>query len=216
MANKRRKRYHKKRRHSNARSHRRSYAMHSNPRRRYRRHNRAYNRPRYQRRRNPGLGGIPNLAYDVAAAVGGGIVTRSLPQMILKEKNTGAFGYLANLGTALIGFATIKKFAPSRAYAFGLGAGAAIGSRLVEDFLGKRLVEFAQLPGLLGAYGDSAYDLSGLSGEYVNSYFSVPTISDRGLIASPPALMAAPPSVQHVQAVTNMAGMGKYGSKYAN
>jgi hypothetical protein len=105
-----------------------------------------------------------------------------------------------------------------------LGGVAGVGSRIFEDTIGSSVLPSGSL---LGAYGDSRYDLGGMGGEYVDSYFAVPTISNNKMITAPPnPPQLAPsngtpahqnvPSVEHVQAITNMAGMGKYGGKYSN
>ncbi|MCI0402697.1 MAG: hypothetical protein L0212_04145 [Acidobacteria bacterium] len=172
-------------------------------------------RHRRRRRRNPIGGRIGELGKTALWAIGGGIWTRSLPQMLLKEKNVGVFGYLANAAAAGIGSALATRFAGAPAgNGVLIGGAVMIAGRAFEEFVGKKVVEFTGVPGLLGQYGDTKYDLSGV---YFDSYFAVPTISNPGLVTAPPAV-----SVEQVKAVTNMAGLGKYGSnkygggKYAN
>lgn len=194
--------------------------MAANPRRRIRRRaarrSGTVHRARYRRRRNPaGVADIRALGTKALYAIAGGIGTRALPQMILKDRNEGPMGYLAN-GIALI----VSSYAagtiggrPARDAAV-LGGAVMIAGRVVEDFLGRRLVEFGGTD-LLGNYGDSRYDL-GLGGEYFSSYFAVPTISNQQLVTASPV-----PSVAEVQATANMPGLGKFGggrfgSRFAN
>ena len=168
-------------------------------------------RARYRRRRNPaGVADIRALGTKAFYAIAGGIGTRALPQMILKERNEGPMGYLAN-GVALL----LSSYAlgtvggrPARDAAV-LGGAVMIAGRVVEDFLGRRIVEFGGTD-LLGNYGDSRYDL-GLGGEYFSSYFAVPTISDNRLATASPV-----PSVTAVQAAANMPELGRFGSRFGS
>lgn len=95
----------------------------ANPRRR-RRHVSNHRRRRYARRnpgrryarlrcyrRNPGLGSATNLVKSSLYIIAGAVGTRSLTQMVLKDKNTGVMGYVANaVGSFILGFAASKVF----------------------------------------------------------------------------------------------------------
>lgn len=186
-----RKRHHRRRRHN-----------------RIRRHNRSY------RRRNPfGVSNVSGLVKDVLYAGAGAVGTRLIPNLLLKDSNTGIMGYAANAATAVaLGFIAEKIGGPAAQQNVLIGGGVAIVARVFEDYLGSSLSAYTVPQGLLGvgAYGDSAYDLKGMGGVYTPSYFSVPTISGPNLSTSPPVA----PTVQQVKAVTNMSGMGKYSGRY--
>lgn len=137
-------------------------------------------------RRNPAVASmLPSVSLftDSAAAIGGGILTRAVPAMLLKEQNTGFPGYLANFATMLAASWGASKFINKRAgqMAF-IGGGVMLTGRIVEDFIGQKVVEFGQLPGLSG---DMKYDLSG---QFVDYNFPVPTSS---LPALPSAVLPA-------------------------
>lgn len=144
---------------------------------RKRRHNvvKVYNR--HRRRHNPALfGNLGHTLKRAGWAIGGGVLTRSIPQAVLGDKNTGLMGYGANLLTAAVGAAGVGKFAGSdAAESFLLGGFVMIAGRVVEDYFGKKVVEFASV-GLplpqLGA-GDPAYDLR-MMGDFINQSFPVP------------------------------------------
>lgn len=114
------------------------------------------------RRRNPGMAlAIParELVPTALYAIGGGVVTRSVPQMLLKEKNEGPMGYAANAATALAVSWLAERFIGANAGKGALIGGAvALGGRLVEDFFGKKFVEFGQF----GIGADPGYDLGAI------------------------------------------------------
>lgn len=157
----------------------------------------------HHRRRNPGaistsLGNLKGLFYDSVSAIGGGIVTRSLPQAVLPNQNTGVLGYGLNILTAAIGSTVVTKFTKNARIGgmFLLGGIVMTVSRVIDDYFGAQLVTFAQFnPGgspMLS--GDSKFDYQvhkRLSGVYVDSTFPLPTNS----LQLPAAAAAAPASV---------------------
>ncbi len=192
------------------------------------------NRPRRRRRRNRGVPAyamsgnrhrrrrrnplaVPGLVKSALYAIGGGIGTRVIPQMVLKEQNIGLTGYLANAVTTLGLSAAASRFISKDAgQAVVLGGAVMITGRIVEDFVGQRLVEFGAIPGFagMGRYGDMSYDLSG---EFINQGFPVP-ISSLG----PASKAALPPMAAEAAAAENQAAQnaqaamgGPWGSPWA-
>lgn len=162
------------------------------PRRRRRRYFRRRRNPvaffgRRYRRRNPLALPGRELIPITLWAIGGGVATRALPQLVLKDKNTGIMGYGANALVALAGSWAAGKFI-SRNAGVGVlvGGSVMIAGRLIADFFGKRFVEFG-LTGLEA--GDSAFDL----GLYTPNYFPIPSVSEGPLMktASPIAMLPA-------------------------
>lgn len=152
-----------------------------------------YNR---KRRRNPAVfGDMQRLLVRSAWAVGGGVATRSVPQAVLGMRNTGVLGYAANLLTAAGGAALVGKLSKSTeaAESFLLGGFVMTAGRVVEDWFGQKVVEFAQV-GLplpqLGA-GDPAFDFR-MAGDFINQGFPLPYSSlASGRLALPSPEMAA-------------------------
>lgn len=143
---------------------------------------------RRSRRSNPFGGNLGGKAIQALWAIGGGVLTRSLPQAILGDKNSGIMGYAANAATAFVSsIAAGKFFGPSAGENVLLGGIVMTAGRLIEDFLGQQLVTFAnvQIPGLPSLSGDSRYRLAG---DFQNFNFPVP-YSSLGP-ASRPALCA--------------------------
>lgn len=170
-------------------------------------------RKRSGRRRNPArFGRFGNLLTTTApAAIIGGITTRALPAMVLMENNVGIPGYIANGVSALLISAALSRFWNKQAGDAALVGGAVmVAGRLVEDFMGQRLVEFGAIPGL-GNYGDKQYNL--MSGEFVSQHFPVPYSSlPQVTRALPPAAAVA----ENNAVVNNMAGPWGGGSPWAN
>lgn len=168
-----------KRRYRRRRSNPVSYAAARPVRRRHRSRN-----PRMfvvkRRRRNPlSLGGrelIPTALWAIA----GGVATRAIPQLLLKDSNTGIFGYGANALTAVaLSWAAERFVSPNAGKGVLIGGAVMLGGRLISDFFGKSLVSFGDVFGTtgtsgLGAAGDPSFDL----GLYVPNEFVVPTTSD--------------------------------------
>lgn len=203
-------RVHRRRRRSNplfgARRHRhhvrRARARRSNPRIR-----------RFRRRSNPFGGRVGGVAVQALWAIGGGVLTRSLPQAILGTANTGIMGYAANLATAFASSWAAGRFASAGAGdAVLLGGIVMTAGRVIEDFLGQNLVTFAQLnlPGsgqpLLSS--DRRYSLRG---DFENLNFPVP-VSSLGP-ASRPALSCPSPAPAVAR---GMAGVWGGGNPWSN
>lgn len=195
---------------------RRSYAM--NPKYHHRR-----------RRHNPlGLTGQQIMATSLWA-IAGGVATRALPQIFLKESNTGIMGYGANALTAgILAWAADRFISRNAGQGVLLGGMVMLGGRVISDLFGKTLVSFGDVFGTtptagtsgLGAHGDPSFDL----GLYVPNEFVVPTWSDTvyqrqdypfmepSAITSPrqsvAAVVAQPPVAMTPKAPAPMSGLG--------
>lgn len=133
-----------------------------------------------RRRSNPlSLGGrelIPTALWAIA----GGVATRAIPQLLLKDSNTGIFGYGANALTAVaLSWAAERFVSPNAGKGVLIGGAVMLGGRLIADLFGKTLVSFGDVFGStgtsgLGAHGDPSFDL----GLYTPGEFVVPTWSD--------------------------------------
>lgn len=125
------------------------------------------------RRRNPAIAGYQ--AMDVvtigAGAAAGAIAARGLTQMVLKDKNTGVLGYLANIAAALGLSYLTKKFINERASVGVLAGG--LGGVMIRIWSEK---VSQTSPNPLAGLGDLDFSDDGL-GEYVNTSFSLPTVS---------------------------------------
>lgn len=212
------KRHYRRRRHNPV-----SYAV-ARPVRRRRRHSYAMN-PR-RRRRNPlGLTGQQIMATSLWA-IAGGVATRALPQIFLKEGNTGIMGYGANALTAgILAWAADRFISRNAGQGVLLGGMVMLGGRVISDLFGKTLVSFGDVFGTtgtsgLGAHGDPSFDL----GLYVPNEFVVPTWSDTvyqrqdypfmepSAITSPrqsvAAVVAQPPVAMTAKSPTGVSGLG--------
>jgi hypothetical protein len=221
---------HPKRRYRRRRQNPVSYAA-ARPMRRHRRHRNARMFVvRHHRRRNQGLAvAARELVPTALWAIAGGVATRAIPQLLLKDSNTGIMGYGANALTAVALSWAAERFAGANA-AKGILIGGAVmlGGRLVSDFFGKTLVSFGDVFGTtgtsgLGAAGDPSFDL----GVYTPGEFVVPTWSDgvmqrqdypfmdpslnfKAPIQSVPAVIGTPTAVAPVTGKAAMAGMGMF------
>lgn len=139
----------------------------------------------HRRRHNPGigasLGNLKGLMIDSAWAIGGGVATRSIPQAVLPNQNTGLLGYGLNIATAAIGSVAITKFLKNaRAGSmFLLGGIVMTVGRAIDDYFGLQVVQFAAFNPTASPMlsGDAAYDTRvhrRLSGQYVPSNFVIP------------------------------------------
>lgn len=213
------KRHYRRRRHNPV-----SYAV-ARPVRRRRRHSYAMN-PRRRRRHNPlGLTGQQIMATSLWA-IAGGVATRALPQIFLKEGNTGIMGYGANALTAgILAWAADRFISRNAGQGVLLGGMVMLGGRVISDLFGKTLVSFGDVFGTtgtsgLGAHGDPSFDL----GIYVPNEFVVPTWSDTvyqrqdypfmepSAITSPrqsvAAVVAQPPVAMTAKSPTGVSGLG--------
>lgn len=126
----------------------------------------------FRRRRNPGtgfgLGNLKEISGMVLWGTAGALGSRILPQMLLKDSNTGIMGYGANAVTALVGGSLLGKFVSKDAgLNFTAGGAVALGLRLWSDYIGKSTITNAGL----GLSGDLDFDL----GYYVQNSFPLPT-----------------------------------------
>ena len=162
-----------------------------------------------RRRRNPLALALPvrELMPTALYAIGGGVAARAIPQLVLKDKNTGIFGYGANALTTVVLSMLLGKFVGKNASVGALLGGTVMTvGRIIAEQFGKSVVEFQSL---LGA-GDPSFDLRGL-GLYQPNYFAVPTISRGGLqVTSPP--MAALPAAHGISGLGDNA---RFRSRYA-
>jgi hypothetical protein len=100
----------------------------------------------------------------VLGAAVNGVATRAIPQMILKDKNVGIVGYLANGIAGLGGAWVLSKVSPGMKEGALIGAGVALVQRIVSDFGGGKFFDG-------GMSGDLDFDL----GFYVGNNFPLPT-----------------------------------------
>lgn len=157
-----------------------SYAMARPVRRRRRSYANKMHVVRRRRHRNPfGISGR-EVVGTALWAIAGGVATRAIPQLLLKDGNTGIMGYGANALTAgVLAFAADRFIGGSAGKGVLLGGLVMLGGRIIADFFGKTLVSFGDVFGTtgtsgLGAHGDPSFDL----GLYVPNEFVVPTWSD--------------------------------------
>ena len=156
---------------------------------------------RHRRRSNP-IGSIfpdaKGLAFDALYLAGGGITARGIPQAILPQYNVGWVGYGLNLLTTAFSAGLIGRFrgaAASKPWL--LGGFAFTMSRIIEDYMGIKLLQFAQwsptAPFTLS--GDTSFGMRGAYGPY---NFPLPSTS------YPPRAL---PAVNESNAVPANAGM---------
>jgi len=164
--------------------------------------------PSRRRARNGGGGfaskGIASLKNGFWALVGL-VVTRQLPQMLLKEKNTGAMGYAANVATALA-FSYVLGRSPAGADAGGaalIGGGLYVVNRVISENFSP-VGKFLSLQGMgdVNALGEI------LSGD--RTYFPLPVAYDNNRNPIIPTQIAARPLPV---AAASGAGMGAWGAR---
>lgn len=148
-----------------------------------RRKNPMFKKFRRSRRSNPGtkfLGMEPValLTLGVGAAAGA-VGSRAVPQLILKDKNTGLMGYAANAVAAVgLGFVA-GKFNPDLATGVIAGGFGSLFQRVWNERVSKTSPS-ADIQGL----GDYDYSEDGM-GRYVNATWPAPTITgDAGYVAT--------------------------------
>ncbi len=89
------------------------------------------------RRRNPGaLGSTGSWLTGGVGILGGVVVTRALPQLVLGSSNTGPMGYAANAVTAIAGGFLLNSIGAGRKFAvpFVGGGFAALIARIISDY----------------------------------------------------------------------------------
>ena len=146
---------------------------------------------RHHRRRNPAFSDVKGLALDAAYLAGGGVTSRSVPQLIAAQYNAGFLGYGLNLLTAAVSSALIGKWrGPAAARTWLLGGFAFTLSRILDDYAGLNILQFAQYnpPTSFQLAGDVNY---GLAGVYRSLEFPLPSNSQVGLPEGVPASIPA-------------------------
>lgn len=133
-------------------------------------------RKHHHRRRNPGILGMSggDLIVETVAAVGNGVATRVIPQMILGAANAGVVGYAANAVTGLAGAWLASKFNQKAGHGALLGAAVALASRILSDTMGQNA---------LG--GGLSGDMGGELGFYINNSYPLPTGGTGPMLLNP-------------------------------
>ena len=155
---------------------------------------------RHRRRHNPAFSDVKGLALDVAYLAGGGVATRSLPQLVAAQYNTGLLGYGLNILTAVATSELIGRWKPAAKRPWLLGGVAFTLSRIIDDYAGLNILQFAQYnpPASFQLAGDAGY---GMAGVYKTLDVALP--SNSLLPAGLPAASAVPANGE-----TAKAGMG--------
>lgn len=134
------------------------------------------------------------------------VVTRQLPQLLLKEKNTGYVGYAANgIAAGAAAWGTHKFISKPAGVAVGIGGGLYVVNRILQERLSP-IGSFLTLAGV----GDAAAAPS--VGRLKSAYFAFPTMRDAktGAVILPPEIDAA--AVQRSIDARAAAGAGAGGS----
>jgi hypothetical protein len=140
------------------------------------------------------------------AAIAGGVVSQSVPSLILGSGNTGAMGYVGNLATALIGGKLVGKFVGGDNGEFFLIGGIVMTvGRVIQDLAHKTLVSFGDISTLFSS------PAAGVSGDYINASFPVPVSS---LGPASKALLPAP-SPEVAAVVSKPKTIGAWSSPWA-
>jgi len=142
----------------------------------------------HKKRKNP-IGGVAlrtpmdNLKFGAAALVGLA-ATRQLPQLVLKENNTGWMGYGANLAVATLAGMAVGMWNKQLGYAVGIGGSLYTVSRILTEKVSPVGKYFA-----LAGLGDAS--AAGM-GELEEGYFPVPVVTDaKGNPMIPEAILRA-------------------------
>lgn len=140
------------------------------------------------------------IATAGAGVIAGLVATQQVPQMLLKEKNTGGAGYLANLAVSIGGAWLLGKWNPLIGLFFGAGGGAYIVGRVINEQLGP-------IGGVLAKAGIGDYTAAGVLGSprigplqdnfYINP--TPRTVDGRAIIPNrlqpPPAMTVVAPAM---------------------
>ena len=142
-----------------------------------------------RRRSNPEfLSNLKGMTIRVAYLAGGGIMARSLPQLLVPQYNTGFMGYGMNLLTTAVSAALVGRWKGAPASQdWMLGGFAFTLSRIIDDYAGFKLLTFAQYSPSFQLSGDPHY---GMAGVYASASFPLPSSTRMAL---PPA---APPATE--------------------
>ena len=109
---------------------------------------------RFRRRRNPSFGLPSQFGEKVGGALIAGVFgARMLPQLVLKESNSGIMGYAADaVGGGAVSWALGKFIGPAWAEGGWIGTAVAVASRIIADKFGASF-------GSQGLSGDLDFDL---------------------------------------------------------
>jgi len=150
-------------------------------------------RPRYRartrrttrRRRNPISRPIGALQLGLTALVGL-VITRQLPQMVLKDKNKGVIGYASNFVTALLaGFGAGKLGKKHYGEAVMIGGMLYVVNRILQE-------QFSPVGKVLSLAGLGDAGAAGSLGAIEKSYFPLPVVVGRdGTPVIPEAIIEA-------------------------
>lgn len=150
-------------------------------------------------------------------ALGGLVLTRQIPQWLLKEKNEGWMGYAANAAVALAAAWAAHKFAgPQDALAVGIGGSMYLANRIIQEKLSP-VGAVLSLSGLGDAMAWGAgSSLNGLE----DAYFPVPVTYDADGNAILPSLItdtinssvaaAIPAGGGNAPTMSALRGMGRF------
>lgn len=170
----------------------------------------AKKRSHRRRHRNPGtVGSYANRSLDTlkagAAALGGLIAARQLPQLVLGEKNQGWIGYAANMiTTLLVGASAERIFGREVAKHMLIGGGLATVERMIRE----RMTPLGRALSMSGvgdalAHGTTARSLRGNG----PAYFTSPAISRNGRPVVPTAITDAATAAAAARAGSRMSGL---------
>lgn len=161
------------------------------------------------RRRNPGLGSAGHLAKQSLYLIGGAVAVRSLTQMILKDKNVGAMGYVANaVGSLVLGMAASRFINKEAGTMVTLGGFTGVVLRMLQDLTPIGQYVNLQLSGM-GMLGDVGM------GAIVPTTFFVP-LAQQSAGGGAINQMAMPAAVQALAAPPAKAGMRGVGAVVAS
>ena len=151
-----------------------------------------------------------SIVKDGAVALGGLVVTRQLPQLVLGTNNAGIRGYGANLLTALIGAFLLQRFAgKSTGTMFGIGGGVYTVSRILTEQLSP-VGKYFSLAGM----GDAA--AAGGMGLIADRETAVPLQYDRAGNLVTPAYVTNAARAVMAQARPSPAAGGMSGGRFGN
>jgi hypothetical protein len=128
---------------------------------------------------------------DTVYLAGGGVSARSLPQLVVPQYNTGWLGYGMNLLTAAATAMLVGKWKPLASRPWLLGGVAFTLSRMIEDYAGLKILQFAQYTPPFQLAGDPVY---GMRGVYAAVNYPLPSDSLRALPPGSAAMAVEAPS----------------------
>lgn len=132
---------------------------------------------RRRRRKNPSFSVLDKpveLLKDGSYALLGLVGTRQIPQLVLKEKNTGWVGYVANAATAvMLAYGAGKFLDPESTKSVLIGG----GTYLVNRILTEQISPIGKYVALSAGVGDT--QAAGTMGRITPAYFPLPVVNDR-------------------------------------